>query len=179
MSLLAVAGTITANNINATSTTATSVFSGIVQVITRFIGVISAAFTPTTEGEIGIDTTSNQMKYYSNGAVRVLSPVLYSSFSYATSTSWTGTTTRPIGPAIVGQTFVSAACFTDTGTVQVSINDGSNRMNFLNASTTVNLNALTTNNSFTALEKRYVDLGTPASSPTSVSCTIGYTIDAD
>lgn len=180
MSLLAVAGTITANNINATSTTATSVFSGIVQVVTRFVGVISAAFTPTTEGEIGIDTTSNQFKFFSNGATRVLgNGNTYPSFTYSTTTAWTGTTTVPLAPAFVGETWNGVQCFTDVGTLNVSFTDGTNAMNLFNASTTVGTVGLVTNNTFTAAEKRYVDIGTPATAPTKISCTVSKSITAD
>lgn len=177
---LGVAGTITAQNINATSTSSTSRFDGIVQVITRFIGVVGSAFTPTTEGETGIDTTSNQFKFYSNGAARVLgNGNQYASFIISTTTAWTGTTTMPLGPSYVAETWNGIQCFTDTGTVNVSIYDGTNRMNLFNASTTVGTVTLSTNNTFTAAEKRYVDVGTPASSPTVISCTVSKSLTAD
>ena len=179
-SKLSVVGETVAQNFTATSTTATSVFSGILQVLTRFITVIAAAFTPTTEGEIGIDTTSNQFKYYSNSAVRVLgNGNLYPAFTYATSTAWTGTTTIPIGTAYVGETWNGVQCFTDVGTLNVVFDDGTNKMNLFNASTTVGTVTLGTNNTFTASEKRYVDIGTPASSPTKISCTVSKSLTAD
>lgn len=96
----------------------------------------------------------------------------YPAFSYATSTSWTGTTTLLLGTAYVGETWNGVQCFTDTGTLNVVINDGTNKMNLLNASTTVGTNILNINNAWTAAEKRYVDVGTPASSPTKISCTV-------
>jgi len=166
------------------STTAVSgtdtFWSGIGRFARAVISGISASFTPSIEGEIGIDTTSNQFKFFSGGATRVLSPTIESSFSYATSTAWTtGTTTIALGPAGSAQTWVSASCFTDTGTLNVSFYDGTNRMNLFNASTTVGTVPLTTNNTFTANEKRYVDIGTPASSPTRISCTVRRTTDAD
>ena len=166
-------GTTTANTFSQTN-----IFSGIINAARVIISGIAAAFTPASEGELGFDTTDNQFKYYSSGAVRVVSPTLYPAFSYATSTAWTGTTTIPLGPAYVGETWAGVKCFTDAGTVNVSFNDGTNRMNMLNASTTVGTFLLTTNNSFTAGEKRYVDIGTPASSPTKISCTVAKTIDA-
>lgn len=177
---------------NATSTTATSTFagglnatagyfSGIVQFVGQLIAPISAAFTPAQEGQIGIDTTSNQFKFFSGGSVKVLgNGNLYPAFTYATTTAWTGTTTIPLGVARVGETWNDVTCFTDVGTVGVSFYDGTNRMTYVpTASTTVNVNLLTTNNTFTALEKRYVDVGTPASSPTKISCTVSKSITAD
>lgn len=133
--------------------------------------------TVDAAGEIGVDTTDDQYVYYGS-AKRVVDYKLYPAFAYATSTAWTGTTTIALGPAPVNETWLWAKCFTDTGTVQVSFYDGTNRMNWMNASTTVGTVALNSNNSFTAGEKRYVDLGTPASSPKSVSCTIAKSIDA-
>lgn len=96
----------------------------------------------------------------------------YSSFSYATSTAWTATTTIPLGPAYTAELWSGVKCFTDTGTLNVSFYDGTNSMNMLNASTTVGTVTLSTNNTFTASEARYVDIGTPATSPTKISCTV-------
>lgn len=96
----------------------------------------------------------------------------YPAFVYATSTAWTGTTTIPLGPAYTAESWSGVKCFSDTGTLNVSFYDGSNRMNLFNASTTVGSVTLSTNNTFTASEKRYVDIGTPVSSPTRISCTV-------
>lgn len=139
----------------------------------------SASQTLSTNGETYVDSTSNQFKYQSGGATRVLGDGnFYPSFTYAT-TSWTGTTTLALGPAYTAETWNGFKCFTDTGTVNVSFNDGTNRMNMFNASTTVGTVLATTNNTFTASEKRYVDVGTPASSPTVISCTVSKSITAD
>jgi len=165
-------GTTTANTFSQTN-----IFSGILQAARVIISGIAAAFTPSSEGEIGIDSSDGtQLKYYAGGSVRTLSPVIFRSFGYATS-SFTGTTTLPLGPAGSSETWQYLKCFTDTGTVQVSVYDGTNRMNFISASTTVGTTTLTTNNSFVSSETRYVDLGTPASSPTKVGCTAAITID--
>lgn len=137
---------------------------------------------PTTDatGELSWDTTSGQMKIFDGSANRVLSDgYLYPAFTYATSTAWTGTTTIPLGPSFVAETWSSVMCFTDTGTLEVQFTDGTNNMNRFNASTTVGTVTLSTNNTFTAAEKRYVNIGTPASSPTKVSCTLRKSITAD
>lgn len=131
-------------------------------------------------GELAWDTTSGQMKIHDGTATRVLSNgYLYPAFTYSTSTAWAGTTTIPLGPSFVAETWSQVMCFTDAGTVNVSFYDGTNRMNLFNASTTVGVVTLSTNNTFTAAEKRYVDVGTPASSPTKVSCTLRKSITAD
>lgn len=141
----------------------------------------SATLSLIANGDIGIDSTSNQFQFFSGGSVKVLgNGNLYPAFTYATTTAWTGTTTIPLGTAYVGETWNGVQCFTDVGTLGVSFYDGTNRMDYVpTASTTVNTNALTTNNTFTATEKRYVDVGTPASAPTKISCTVSKSITAD
>lgn len=138
-------------------------------------------------GLVGIGTTSPTSLLTVHGAspsidvydtdtdeLRKFTGALEKSFTYATTSAWTGTTTIPFAPAWEAQTFSGAKCFTDAGTLNVSLNDGTNRANLINASTTVGTNTYTTNNTFTASEKRYVDIGTPASSPTEISCTFRY-----
>lgn len=97
----------------------------------------------------------------------------YPAFTYAT-TSWSGSTTIPIGVAYNAQTWGGVKCYTDVGTLFVEFSDGTNVMNDFQASTTVGTITLSSNNTFTAGEKRYVEIGTPASSPTKISCTVSY-----
>lgn len=134
-------------------------------------------------GQISIDTTSGQLVIINglgntNGTTTIPA-YFYASFSYATSTAWTGTTTIYLGPAFIAETWKQVKCFTDAGTVNVSFWDGTNRMDLFNASTTVGTVSLVTNNAFTAGEKRQVDIGTPATSPTKIGCTISKQYDRD
>lgn len=193
---LSVVGEVVGSYFTAT-TTATSTFAGGIQGVTGYFTTLLESVntivttilripygtspTVATNGDIGIDSTSNQFKFFSGGAVKVLgNGNVYPAFTYSTTTAWTGTTTIPLGTAYVGETWNGVQCFTDAGTVGVSFYDGTNRMNYIpTASTTVNTNALTTNNTFTAQEKRYVDVGTPASSPTKISCTVSKSISPD
>jgi len=102
---------------------------------------------------------------------------MYPAFTYATSSaSFTGTTTIPLGVAMVAETWNSVSCFTDTGTVWLAFDDGTNVMNYLQASTTVGVFTLSTNNSFSISEKRYVKFGNANSSPTKISCTVSKTL---
>lgn len=139
----------------------------------------SATLTTPVAGNIGIDSTTGQLRGM-NGSVKVYSNGnIYGGFTYATSTAWTATSTIPLGTARVGETWNDVQCYTDVGTLNVSFYDGTNRMNMFNASTTVGTVTLSTNNAFTSAEKRYVDVGTPATSPTKISCTISRSIDSD
>ena len=95
-------------------------------------------------------------------------------FQYAT-TTWTGTTTKFMAPAMANLTVNGVYCTTDVGTVGVSLYDGTNRANYIaTASTTENYFAYSTNNTWTAGELIQVDLGTPATSPKQVACRFKY-----
>ncbi len=139
-----------------------------------------ASPTVDTTGEIGIDTTSGQFKWSYNGSTLGVGVPFYTlGFSYST-TSWTGTTTIFLAPAKAAQTFVDVACETSVGTLGLSLYDGTNRADYIpTASTTINTNVYSTNNTFTANESRRVDIGTPASSPVKIACNFKYTYDQD
>ncbi len=137
---------------------------------------------PTVDaaGETAVDTTSDQFIYFGASTKRVLQPFQNLGFAYATSTTWTGTSTLRIGPSPAAITVDHAYCETDTGTVGVSLYDGTNRANYIvTASTTINKFAYSSNNTFTAGETIRVDVGTPASTPTTLSCRFMYTYTAD
>lgn len=154
------------------------IFQNTLSVLGHFITVISAAFTPATAGELGIDTTDNQLKYLSNSAVQVLSPNTTFTIAYATTTAWTGTTTLMLGPAYYAETWNGAKCYTDAGTLNVQPINVASKMNMVAVSTTVGAGTtLNTNNAIAAGAKYSIDIGTPASSPTKVSCTFTKTRD--
>ncbi|MCX6787067.1 MAG: DUF5011 domain-containing protein, partial [Candidatus Kaiserbacteria bacterium] len=88
MSMLAIAGTITANNINATSTTATSTFAGGLTVGT------SKFVVDLTTGNVGIGTTSPTALLGLQGAIGVNSSQLYLA---ANGNIGIGTTTPTLG----------------------------------------------------------------------------------
>ncbi len=120
---------------------------------------------PGTSGQI-LKSTGTSANWVNNTKTLV--------FTYAT-TTWSGTTTITLGPAFNAQTFSTAKCFTDTGTLGSNLTDGTNVMNPVAISTTVGAGTtLSTNNTYTAGEKRYINIGSPASSPTVVSCSIEF-----
>ncbi len=138
---------------------------------------VIATGTPTlTVGNLVATTTLASQLPYASSTSATVTGVLYTksypALTYATSTAWTGTTTIPLGTAFIAEQWNAVQCFTDIGTLNVSFYDGTNRMDLLNASTTVGTFTLSTNNTFTAAEKRYVDIGTPATAPTKISCTV-------
>jgi len=162
---------------NATSTTATSNFAGNVVVGTSL--QIPSNDTLSTNGEITIDDTTGQLRTYADGAEKVFVPFSAIVSSMASSTWGTGTTTLSLAPALGAITVVGAYCETSAGTLNVSLYDGTNRADMIQASTTKNYFAFTSNNTFTAGESMRVDIGTAASSPTWLGCRFKYTYTAD
>lgn len=178
--LFSTLGTFTNAVINTLLTAVGAVFTGLVDIGAGVLEIPNGS-APTVDsiGELALDSTSNQLVLYGSEKKVIGNGNIYSSFTYATSTAWTGTTTIPLGTAYIAETWNGIQCFTNAGTLNVSVSDGTNRMNSNNASTTVGTTVFTTNNTFTANEKRYVDIGTPASSPTKISCTVSKSITAD
>lgn len=137
--------------------------------------------SPTVDavGEIAFDTTANQLIYATSTNASfpaVINPFVTMSAGHATST-WSGTTTQLMAPAPGAGRFTTAQCETTTGTVGVSLYDGTNRLNFFTASTTIGTITFGTNTTFTSGESIRVDFGTPASSPTQVACRFKYVYD--
>lgn len=128
---------------------------------------------PVGNGGTGVTATSSIFTFGSglNGTTGIFTQNEHRSFTYATSTTWTGTTTIPLETGY-GELWNSVRCFTDTGTLNVDFYHSTNHLNFLNASTTNNVFAFTTNATITAGDKTSVDIGTPATSPTKINCTI-------
>lgn len=124
------------------------------------------------QGKFSVDTSGNVSASGTlNLTTKLIPPDFYFTITYNTTTAWAGTTTIPFGVAHLNETVSVVRCFTNVGTLNVNINDGTNLSTMLNASTTAGIFNFSTNNAFTVGEKRYLDAGTPASSPTSISCT--------
>jgi hypothetical protein len=134
----------------------------------------STSQTPTVAGDIALDTTNNQLKVGTGGSTAVNDPRRFLTVSTATSTAWTGTTTLPEIPIPTGMTFSSVQCKTNAGTlnVQVSYGQPATNLAMLNASTTMGTYTWSTNNTPPAATTTSFAFGTPASSPTQISCTV-------
>jgi hypothetical protein len=174
----------TVNYILATSTTATSTFPRL-EVTDRIKIPAGSSITNqlSTAGEIGISNASvasSSIRFNDGTAVRKIPVVRTFRVGSPATTTWSGTTTVLAGPSPAAITVISAACETDAGTVGVSLYDGTNRANYIvTASTTINTNVYSTNNTFTLNKSMRVDFGTPASSPKKATCTFKYTYDND
>lgn len=152
------------NNSTSTLGTITTLWSTLANLTTLNVtGLSTFANASTTSGFTATgyaDLSAATVKYH-----------VYQTFAYSTSTTFSGTTTIALGVAFNAEKWNQIKCYTDVGTVNISIHDGTDRMNLLNASTTIGTFGFSTNNTFTASEKRYIDIGTPVSSPQKISCT--------
>jgi hypothetical protein len=103
-----------------------------------------------------------------------ITPTRAISASYATTTTWTGSTTvLDIGIAPFGLTINTARCHTDTGTlnVQLQYGTGPTKPAMLSASSTIGTQSLASSNTPAKGNDIEIVFGTPASSPTQVNCT--------
>jgi len=141
--------------------------------------VNGASPTVNVAGEIALDTTANQLVIATSTASEIVIPnVQYSRFHYASST-WTGTTTLGFGGATLAPlTIQKVNCYLSAGTAKLSLkDDAGNISNTLALTTSTSTQAFTTNNGFNIDDSPVIQIGTPASSPQSVSCTLEYTYD--
>lgn len=145
-----------------------------------------ATLLTVSGGEIGIDTTSNQLRYYGT-ATTTLTPYRDASFTVPSSTlTLTGTTTISLGIAMRGETWQNVACFnTSTGgtraTSSIQFGDGASWMPIytVTSSATVPIVAVSSNNTFTAGKPRYAKIWANSGTFDMLSCTIEKYINAD
>lgn len=153
------------------TTTALSISSGI---------TLPQNMTLGTNGSITTDDTTGQFRWFSGGSQRTLVPYETLGFSYGSSTQGLGTTTRYLAPSPAAITVLSAQC-DFSNFLDVSFYDGTNRLNYIKASSTIGTVTFTTNNTFTAGESMRVDIGTSTNIASNVvgGCRLKYTYDAD
>lgn len=149
-SLLEVNGTTTAVAFVATSTNSVSTFTN-----------TSAANS----------TTTNNLAVASFAVVNYRSPGII----YATTTAWTGTTTIAMPSPFSTSTVQQMTCYTSAGTLWVDVYHTSTHLVLVSASTTQGVFGFASNNIVNPQEKWYADIGTPASSPTAISCSFKLT----
>lgn len=178
------------NGTNAVSTVATSSFA--VNALLTYTGTLGA-FVGGTGGTLNFaNAAANTVfgnatgasavpTFFATSSLFTFSPgfsqtaasvaqIEHHSFTYSTSTAWTGTTTIPLEVGY-GETWNSIQCYTDIGTLNTQVGYGTASTTMLNASTTIGTVTYTTNNLMTAGNKVKVDVGTPATAPTKITCT--------
>ena len=133
----------------------------------------SATLLTQTAGEIGIDTTSGQLRYNNGSTTSTLVGFQTRTVTVA-STTWNTsvTTTIPLGFAVADETWSAVGCYTDTATATVRFGDGSNFMTAITAGPSVNNVIMSSNNTFTALTKQQVQIGTFTGTPNYLTCSV-------
>jgi hypothetical protein len=146
-------------------------------------GLVTLAYASST-GISGTNlnfTNATTTSFYASGGVNLNSATvkqkIYRSFTWpGTPTTTTATNTVPLGPAGTAELWNDADCYTTSGSASfVFSDDGTNDMNPRTASTTVGSFALSSNNTFTAKEKRSVEIG--ALTAAQLSCTVTVTVN--
>jgi trimeric autotransporter adhesin len=142
----------------------------------------NASTTQATFGssnKLYINSTGEVTAYdTTNGWSGQITPTRSLMLQTGTTTAWTASTTGAYMNTVVmpfAGTIHTAKCTTDAGTLNVDIYHTTTHLTLFNASTTVGTVTFSTNNTVTAGEKLYMVAGTPASTPTSLTCTLAVT----
>lgn len=125
-------------------------------------------------------STSTVLGYLVGGTNGVVSSIIQPSFTVTGTTTAPGTfntlfgatTTIPLQQLILPETIQGVSCRTDGGTANVQFGNGSASTSLINASTTANFNAYTTNNTPTIGQQFSVDVGTFSGPVTKINCTV-------
>jgi len=172
-------GTFTNAFINTLLTAASAVFTGLVDIGGGSLEIPNGT-APTVDaiGEIAVDSSYGQFKYFDGGTTHVFTGTTTRSFSIASTTSGTGghfsvaTTTFLLQNNPEPITLIGWYCqATTTGSVSVRFGDGTNWTNSSTCSTGGTTYA-SSNNTFTAFENFQVQIGSSASSPNRVTVTV-------
>lgn len=133
---------------------------------------ISLAFgTTTANAWSALNTFNNASTTYLSVNNNEISGERYPVWTYASSTAWTGTTTVNLVAPFVG-TLKDIQCETDAGTLNVQMLVNSTAVTpMFNASTTKGTVTFTGSNTFVRGDSLKAQFGTPASSPTTITCT--------
>lgn len=142
--------------------------------------------TLASDGDIHLDTTSGQLQYYAS-STRVLFYEEDKSLRIGSSTPddsynifSTATTTWDVWNPKRAVTATDLYCKTETaGTVFARVGDGTNWTPEVQATASGAGISLSTNNTFSAREDVIVEIGTSASSPDAVTCTVTFALTAD
>lgn len=169
---------LSSTNSTSTNATSTNFFSTYVVGTKGTITNLIATNSTTTNATSTTGYFSGVLSGLQSGFTGRISPIKRLSYVTATSTAWTATTSGAYLPPIIAPfagTIQTAQCSTDAGTLNVDVYHTSTHLALFNASTTVGTITFSTNNTVTNGEKIYISAGTPASTPTVLSCTLSIT----
>jgi parallel beta-helix repeat protein len=175
--------------INATSTTATSTFSGILESVTKLLIPFGTDPTINTNGQLALNTNSasTSLRAQVNGtevafyASRDKSLVFASStLAYLGAYRSGGTTTVLAGNFFRPTTVLSIHCKTDTGTAYLQLSDGTNKTETVACTTTGGKDdGSLVNNTWVMREDFKVEVGSQSGNPNTISISTNIREDAD
>lgn len=171
----------TAGYFVATSTQPSTFVSAIFSTILR--APYGAAPTVATNGDLGVDSTSNQVKYQSGASTLVLgNGTINSAFVFATSSMGTGTTTLRIAGFQTATTFSALSCTSRGGGTFVAVlgdSVASATPVLSGTSLTRTFTTLSSNNVFTAGEDTWYGIGSVSGAVSDPSCSYTRALTAD
>lgn len=140
---------------------------------------IVASSTITVNNIIATSTNTQLFSSFTNASTTKLSINGIAQYAFktpgltiATTTAWTASTTAFQLPSpYTAQTINSVQCYSDAGTLFADIYHTSTHLTLVSVTSSVVTTSFSSNNTMTANEKWYIQVGTPASSPTQVTCT--------
>lgn len=146
---------------------------------TSFEIVNGADVTPSATGQMAIDTTSDQLKYYGGAALQVIVPYYEKCFTLESPTD--GDDNVPIWSPNKAITITDMYCRVQGGTSAViTLSDGTNDLDALTCDTSgVADDGAIANSTFTANERVEFDTGTVTGTVDWVNYCFTYTVTAD
>jgi hypothetical protein len=146
--------------------------------LSGLISTASSSFNAGVQvsGNLSVSSTLTAASTVELSAATVVQHLpLAFSFPASTVTTTAVSTTLPLGVASPKETWNNIVCFSKSGTIGFQLTDGTNAMNFTQATTTVSQFSLTTNNVLAKFTKRYVTVGPMTNDQ--LSCTGDRTIN--
>ncbi len=131
----------------------------------------SGSATSTLSLSAGLSTTTGTLGTLVGGTSAIIGQIENRGFSYATTTAWTGTTTIQLGIGY-GEKWQNAKCYTDVGTLDLDFQHASTHFNYIRGASTTVGSINMGNAADTVGDKVSVAIGTPATAPTIIACTI-------
>ena len=147
----------------------------------------NGAPTVNAAGEIAIDTTSGQLKWFDGNATHIVTGTTSPAFNIASTTKDasgnsfdTATSTFLLKNSPEAFTLAGWYCkVVDGGTLSIRFGDGTNYTNSDSCNTTGSFTEATSNNTFTQWEDFYVDIGSSVTNPDRVTITTVINKTAD
>lgn len=143
---------------------------------------ISTSLLTTTTGQLGIDSTSGQLRYNNGASTSTLVDYQVMKITIpSTSVAIGATTTINLGPVMANETWASYGCYTDTASATIQFGNTAYMTAVLASSTgtLVPQITMTSNNTFSTGSKQNVRIGNIVNMPNYITCSAKKRVDPD